>query len=160
MLKKLACPPSASQRWHIDDPIWLEFLLDMPNCLDGIREFHRRITDSNFKRGIIVTNWAPSPQARQYLLEVVKRDVRVECFLVEQLVVNITHHELVPKHILLSYEEKAAVLKKYHISERQLPCIQKSDPVARYMGLQGGQVVRIIRTSPFGDRYVVYRLCI
>ena len=74
--------------------------------------------------------------------------------------VNITLHELVPKHVLLSFKEKAELLERYRLKESQLPRIQRSDPVAKYFGLKRGQVVKIIRKSETAGRYASYRWCI
>ena len=35
-----------------------------------------------------------------------------EVFMQEELLVNVTHHELVPKHMILSDEEKRELLKR------------------------------------------------
>ena len=83
----------------------------------------------------------------------------IEAFKEKELVVNITQHDLVPLHEVLSAEEKASLLVRYRIGERQLPVIQVTDPIARYYGLRPGQVLRIKRKSPTAGRYITYRIC-
>ena len=82
----------------------------------------------------------------------------VEHFSEDELVVDITEHELVPEHQLLKPQEKAYLLKQYGLEERQLPQIQKRDPIARYFGAQKGQVFRIVRKSETAGKYVTYRI--
>lgn len=74
--------------------------------------------------------------------------------------VNITHHQLVPKHSVLQDSEKAELLKRYRAKESQLPKIQCEDPVAKYFGVRRGQVMKIIRPSETAGRYVTYRLAV
>ena len=47
----------------------------------------------------------------------------IECFSQEELLVNVTKHELVPKHQILKEHEKAELLKKYRVKDAQLPKI-------------------------------------
>ena len=82
----------------------------------------------------------------------------IELFEDKELIVNIIEHVLVPKHIILSDEEKQTLLKKYRLKESQLPKILTTDPVARFLGLVKGQVVKIIRASETAGRYITYRI--
>ena len=63
-----------------------------------------------------------------------------------------------PRHVLLSDDEKTALLTRYHLRDAQLPRMRVIDPVARYFGARRGQVMKIVRPSPTAGRYVTYRL--
>lgn len=120
-----------------------------------VRAFNHLVDENNFHTGIFITQTPISPSAVRLLSGVPGRIC--EHFQEQDLLVNITRHELVPKHVLLSPEEKARLLERYRLKESQLPRIQVSDPVARYLGLRRGQVVKIIRKSETAGRYASYR---
>ncbi len=82
----------------------------------------------------------------------------VEIFMNKNMMFNITHHEYVPKHIILSKEEEEEVLDKYNTSKNKLPKILKSDPVAKYYGMKHDQICKIIRKSPEVGEYIYYRI--
>ena len=82
----------------------------------------------------------------------------VEVFLKKNMLFNITHHVLVPKHILLTKEEEKDLLEKYNTNKGKLPKISKVDPIAKYYGMKSDQVCKIIRKSPEVGEYIYYRL--
>lgn len=82
----------------------------------------------------------------------------VEIFLKKNMLFNITHHNYVPKHILLTQEEEKELLEKYNTSKGKLPKISKLDPIAKYYGMKNDQICKIIRKSPEVGEYIYYRL--
>lgn len=65
---------------------------------------------------------------------------------------------MVPKHIILSEEEKNEVLKRYKISLRQLPRILMTDPAIAEKNPKVGDVVKIVRKSPTAGETLYYRV--
>lgn len=108
-------------------------------------------------RAIIVVQQGMTPSAKQSLIDMAPKYI-LEQFLESELLINITEHELVPEHIVLTPDEKEELLTRYKLKENQLMRIQAGDPVARYFGLKRGQVVKIIRPSETAGRYISYRL--
>lgn len=82
---------------------------------------------------------------------------KVEIFQITDLLVNITKHVLKPKHQVLTDRQKKNLLKKYNIEEKQLPRMLQTDAIARYYGLERGQVVRISYSGEITQMHVTYR---
>lgn len=74
--------------------------------------------------------------------------------------IDVLKHRLVPQHVLLSQEEAKRVLKRIGIRRTELPWIYSTDPVARALGANPGDVIMIIRESPTAGRSVSFRLVI
>ncbi|CAF0925548.1 unnamed protein product [Adineta ricciae] len=124
-----------------------------------VKEYLRRMEDENLTNTILVVQIGLSPAARDLIQNGLENQkIHIQVFLEDELLVNITEHNLVPKHVILTPEEKQELLQRYRLKESQLPRIQSGDPVARYFGLARGQVVRITRASETAGRYITYRL--
>ena len=105
----------------------------------------------------------------------------IEHFLEKELGFNITKHALVPQHEKLSADQKKELLRRcasylripalalhrqcehqrvcrYKLADSHLPRVHKHDPIARYFGMQRGDVFRIVRPSETAGRYVTYRI--
>lgn len=161
MVAKYTDPANASRADAPPPPIgtvWVEFNGDPNMGIKQIRQFAQHIDQHNFFTGIMVTAVPTTPAAKKIGATIAPRIL--ELFQEQDLLVNVTEHELVPKHIMLSIEEKRELLRRYRLKESQLPRIQQHDPVARYLGLRRGQVVKIIRLSSTAGRYASYRWCL
>ena len=73
---------------------------------------------------------------------------------------EITKHELVPKHTLLNDNEKEALLKSYGIVLRQLPRMLASDAMAKLLNEKVGDVIKIIRKSETAGETEYYRVVV
>ncbi|KAI5892793.1 RPB5 subunit of DNA-directed RNA polymerase [Schizophyllum commune H4-8] len=140
------------------DQIFVFFSDERSVGVKTMRKLLGILEEKGIRRGIIIFPGNMTPAARKVIVAM-QSQYRLEEFSEADLLVNITHHTLVPQHIVLKPEEKRELLERYRLKETQLPRIQIADPVARYFGLRRGQVVKIIRPSETSGRYASYRIC-
>ena len=107
---------------------------------------------------IVVTKDKPTHPGRKGINELGKD---VQMFDMRELQYNVSRHTLVPKHEPIREEEVIDdILKRYRLKTRfHMPLIMSTDPMARYLALKHGQVVKITRASPSSGTYVMYRCC-
>ena len=139
--------------------LYFEYLDKIKISAAEIGIFFSNMKEAKADSGIIIISGQLTSQAKQKLADI-NNELQVECFNIYELMVNITEHSYVPKHILLGDEDKSLLLKRYKIKESQLPKILTTDPIARYLGLRRGDIVKIIRDSETAGQYVTYRICI
>ena len=165
---------------HNDDPTdqMFVFFPDEPKIgIKTIKTYCTRMQEENITRAIIVVQQGMTPSAKQSLVDMAPKYI-LEQFLESELLINITEHELVPEHVVMTTDEKQELLTRYKLKDNQLMRIQAGDPVARYFGLKRGtvrcllrqcmdnintdlfQVVKIIRSSETAGRYISYRLVV
>ncbi|KAL0221974.1 hypothetical protein RCL1_001828 [Eukaryota sp. TZLM3-RCL] len=138
-----------------DKQIFVFFPLDAKLSLKSLRDYAKKMQTENVKHSILVLKDAITSSAKNAINTFSER---IEVFFENQLLINITEHELVPKHTPLTPQQKAELLQRYKLKETQLPRILVDDPVARHFGLVRGDVVRIVRNSETAGEYVTYRL--
>lgn len=124
-----------------------------------IRLLAEKMDEKQISRAILVVQQPLTGFARTAISEAAPR-MMIEVFHENELVINITHHDLVSKHIPMDEKAKKQVLDRYSVRESQMPRIQVTDPVARYFGMKKGDLVKIVRPSETAGRYVTYRLCV
>ncbi|KAF3829672.1 hypothetical protein GH733_003936 [Mirounga leonina] len=166
---------------HNDDPTdqMFVFFPEEPKVgIKTIKVYCQRMQEENITRALIVVQQGMTPSAKQSLVDMAPKYI-LEQFLQQELLINITEHEvggcwgtaeLVPEHVVMTKEEVTELLARQwslgfsltellsKLRENQLPRIQAGDPVARYFGIKRGQVVKIIRPSETAGRYITYRL--
>lgn len=124
----------------------------------GIKNINEIIEDmetNEIDRGVIVSSGVLSSFGKQLLTE----NKNIQLFHEDELSFNITHHELVPQHIIVSKEEAKEIRKKYSITDKQFPRILHTDPVCRYHGGCPGDLFKIFRETN-DSKSITYRLCV
>jgi DNA-directed RNA polymerase subunit H len=117
-----------------------------------VNQLSKRVESMGLDGGIIVSNGKYTYSARSNA-----RKKGVELIPPNFPSFNIFEHYLVPKHEILTPEEKEEVLQKYRVEPYKLPPIKTSDPVARVIGAKPGDLIKIVRKSPTAGEYVSYR---
>jgi len=85
----------------------------------------------------------------------------LQYFQLKNLMFNPTKHELVPKHTKLSNTEVTEIMTKYMIkSKLSMPIILHNDPIAKWLGLKQGDIVKIDRYNENSGISYYYRCCI
>jgi DNA-directed RNA polymerase I, II, and III subunit RPABC1 len=134
------------------------FFPDEPKIgIKSVKTYFQRMKDESIYHAILVVQQQLTPSAKQ-ALDALSPEYIIEQFLESELTVNIFYHDLVPEHVVMTVDEKKELLARYSLQESQMMKIQATDPVARYLGLKRGQMVKIIRASETAGRYITYRL--
>lgn len=88
-------------------------------------------------------------------------NVCIEIFMLRELQYNISRHVLVPKHEIVKDEKEIeTILSTYQLKKNQLPILLKTDPMARYLDVKAGDIVKITRNSPSAGEAILYRYCV
>ncbi|KAH9945294.1 RPB5 subunit of DNA-directed RNA polymerase [Epithele typhae] len=147
-----------NHRDNVQHQIFVFFTDEKSVGVKTMRKLLGILEEKNIAQGVIVFPGNMTPSARKVIVAM-SSTFKLEEFSESDLLVNITHHTLVPRHEVLTAEQKKELLETYRLKETQLPRIQLADPVARYYGLKRGNVVKITRPSETSGRYASYRIC-
>lgn len=123
-----------------------------------IRQYVKEMEDLKVQTSIIIVKESITAFAKQVFTEI--KPLIIDYFTEDELKIDKTQHCLVPKHELLTEEQKKELLKMYKCKESQLPKISSYDPISRYFGAKRGQVFKIIRISETSGEYIYYRLVV
>lgn len=143
------------------DQIMVFFPQDDKVGVKPITALTDKLTQLGANRALMIVKHDVTPFAKQGIAVLkAQQKINIEVWRESDLLVDITEHELVPTHEVLDDHAKRELLKRYRLKPGQLPRIQNKDPVARYYGMEKGQVAKITRNSETAGRYITYRICV
>ena len=84
----------------------------------------------------------------------------VQIYGLENFTFNISRHQFVPKHSILTKKESIELLTKYNAILTNLPKINREDPMAKFIGAKPNQIIKIESFNPTTGISLYYRLCV
>ena len=131
------------------------------NMIDDLY-YVENILNKDTDKLMIITNDDANDTLVSYLKDLWEQEhVHIIVMSINRLQFNILNHTLVPKHIILNKDEKDAFYKKYNIlDDKQIPEISRFDPVSQIIGVQPGEICKIIRPSKTAITSDYYRICV
>jgi len=70
---------------------------------------------------------------------------------------NVTTHQLICKHSKVADAEKEMLLRKYDITQHDLPKIMEQDPAIKHLNVKAGDLIKIERESKTAGKSAYYR---
>jgi DNA-directed RNA polymerase subunit H (RpoH/RPB5) len=90
----------------------------------------------------------------------IRKNYFVQMFGLENFLINVSRHQFVPKHTILSKQEMQDVLTKYNCNGKNIPTIKRDDAQAKYIGLRLKQVCEIEVDNVSSGSIIKYRYCV
>jgi DNA-directed RNA polymerase I, II, and III subunit RPABC1 len=112
-------------------------------------EIHSRISELQeykIEHGILIHEGTPTPAVKGVISNLPDLGINIELFHADDLQFNITKHDLVPTHVLISSSEAKEFKTKYGTN---IPSILRTDAVSRFFDFHKGDIIRIIRKNGF-----------
>ena len=149
----------ANHRTNPIKMVYVAFILDAKSFSKKDLVALKALMDEKYPTNEVTVIIVQDKQTPQIAKELLNDEYKLyEIFSMKNLMFNITHHEIVPKHIILSQEEIELMLKRFKTTRAQLPKLLTTDPVAKYYGMKTGDVCKIIRQSPMTGESYYYRI--
>lgn len=127
-----------------------------------LKPIRDNMPDETVKRVIYIMSMSPVADTIQKIGKE-HPDKDLQFFTLKDLEFNISRHQVVPRHdAIRDKDEIKKILQEHQIKSRakDMPIILKSDPMARYLDIKPGQLVKITRPSPSAAESISYRCCI
>ena len=73
---------------------------------------------------------------------------------------DVTKHSLVPKHTILSENQKKSIMEQYNATPKKFPLIRTSDAALLNLKAKQGDMIKIERKSPTAGIAIYYRIVV
>jgi DNA-directed RNA polymerase I, II, and III subunit RPABC1 len=128
------------------------FIIDQKLNVEPLNKIIKHLIDTDVKHCIIVhAGNNVSAKILEISNNLLTLKIKLEFFPYNNLRYNITKHELVPKHELITGEEAINLRKKFG---KVLTVMLTTDPVSRFYGFNRGDIIKIYRR----DSTITYRI--
>ena len=137
--------------------------LDSKLCQNDMNYVHTLMKEKCSQELIIVANNKATPKVASVIGIL---GYNAQSFSEDELVFNVTKHQLVPRHCLAGKEEKEKILNTYtmlkdgKVHPELLPGMFTTEPIAKYFNFKVDDVVRVERPRPDGFYDLTYRIVI
>lgn len=116
----------------------------------GIRDVINKLEEMEVKKAMIVVDGGITPGCREILGNIRKtKSIIVDIWTLDESMLFVPDHVLVPHHEICSMSKKREVLKSYGIklvdARVKLPNIKHNSTMVKYLGAKKGQLIKIIR---------------
>ena len=135
--------------------------LDSKLAQNDMNYIHNMMTVHDAHHLIIVANNKATPKVSNVLGIL---GSYAQLFSENELIFNVTKHQLVPKHSLVSEQEKAIILNTFtkmpdgSIHPELIPGIYTTDPIVKYYNFQPDDLIRIERPRKDGYFDLTFRI--
>lgn len=119
--------------------------------INELKELFQLLQEENVKHLILITKHKLTSYAKKEM-KILGKNMEKELFYFNEMIFNITKHELVPKHELLTIKETEMFIKNIG---KKIPHIKITDKVCRYFNGKIDQIFRICRKNEIYYRIVV-----
>lgn len=156
-IDKLKKSKNENDEYHIvlndKNKFIIKFLMNKLTTINkssGILEF----LDMNFENHFLLVVPEISSKTQKELQTKYKKS---EVFMEHELLIDLMSHVLVPKQYKLNVDTEKFLAER-NSTKKNFPSIRLNDPIARYLNLKEGDIIRIVRPSETSGQTVSYRI--
>lgn len=119
--------------------------------INELKELFEILKENEVKHLILITKHKLTSYAKKEM-KILGKNMEKEIFYFDEKIINITKHELVPKHTLLTPKETEQFIKNMG---KKIPHIKITDPQCRHYNGKVDQIFKIQRKAEIYYRIVV-----